>query len=218
MSKPVIILGGGGHASVLVDILVNQGRDILALISPNNIKERRVFDGLKHYASDDYVLSFSADEIELVNGIGSLPGETARFEIYKKFTNLGYVFSSVISSASIVSKIVELSNGVQIMPGAIINAGVIIGGNTIINSGAIIEHDCRIGENNHIAPGVSISGNVITDKQVHVGTGASIIQNIELGENVVVGAGAIVTCNVPSFSTVYSYRAHITGRYLNNES
>ena len=39
---PLIIIGGGGHASVLVDILRSQNRQILALISPDDVSSRTV--------------------------------------------------------------------------------------------------------------------------------------------------------------------------------
>ncbi|TNZ44854.1 shikimate dehydrogenase, partial [Vibrio parahaemolyticus] len=42
---PLVIIGGGGHASVLVDLLRNQNRTILAVMSPDDISTRQAFDG-----------------------------------------------------------------------------------------------------------------------------------------------------------------------------
>ena len=46
--KPLVIIGGGGHASVLVDVLLAQKRDILAVVCPENITEANVFSDFKH--------------------------------------------------------------------------------------------------------------------------------------------------------------------------
>ncbi|SIN98578.1 acetyltransferase [Halodesulfovibrio marinisediminis] len=209
MNTPnTIILGAGGHAKVLVDILRQREHFCGAFVSPMFTSEP-VFSGLQWLASDDDVCKFSSGNTVLVNGIGMLPGKHLRKELFLSFSALGYRFKKVISPQAIVSTYAELGDGVQVLPGAIIQAGVVIGANTIINSGAIIEHDCVIGEHCHIAPGVTMSGQVSVGTSVHIGTGANLIQSISVGEDVVVGAGAIVTKNVDSFKKVYPARGII---------
>lgn len=196
MSKPLLILGSGGHASVLVDILLQQKREILGVVSPQIESKSKVFDGIKNFKNDDDVLQFEKQSIKLVNGIGSLPGNSLRASIYSKFKALGYEFETIIAPNAIISKCTELHEGVQVFTGAIIQTGVKIYQNTIVNTGAIIDHDCVIGENNHIAPGVTLSGQVTTSKHVHIGTGASVIQSVSIGNDVVIGAGATITKNI----------------------
>jgi len=196
LSKALLIIGAGGHASVLVDILRQQNREILGIVSPEIELKNRVFDGIEHFKNDDDVLKFDNQSVKLVNGLGSLPGNNLRTVLFSKFKGLGYEFETVIASNSIVSEYVELAEGVQIFNGAIVQTNVIIGANSIINTGSIIEHDCVIGGNNHIAPGVTLSGNVSTSEHVHIGTGASVIQSISIGENSIIGAGTIATKNI----------------------
>lgn len=203
MNKPLVVLGAGGHAAVLVDILKQHNAEVLGLISPEPDIHRHVLHGIPHYLQDDDVLKFSPDDIHLVNGLGSLPGSTLRSKLFTKFTALGYRFESVIADSAIISPYAELGHGVQVMPGVIIQAGSVIGANSIINSGAVIEHDCLIGEHNHIAPGVTLSGDVRTEDYVHIGTGAAVIQAIYIGGNTVIGAGACLTKNVKKNSVVY---------------
>lgn len=206
LNKPILLLGAGGHASVLADILRQQGATIAGLVSPEMVPARQTLAGLRHFRSDDDVLAFDNNEYLLVNGIGSLPGQGLRFSLYRKFIAAGYRFASVVAGSAVVSPYAMLGEGVQIMPGAIIQAGAIIGDNTIINTGAIIEHDCRIGADNHVAPGVTVSGQVETAANVHIGTGASIIQCIRIAEHAVIGAGAVVTRDVPAHHTIYPAR------------
>jgi sugar O-acyltransferase (sialic acid O-acetyltransferase NeuD family) len=209
LTKPIIVIGGGGHAKVLLEILRKQGANILAVIAPEPIGESAVLAGLKQYFSDEDVFTFNPADILLVNGIGSLPNNTLRHTIYEKYTAAGYSFASVVSNNSTVSEYCSLSQGVQIMPGAIVNVDVVIGENTIINSGAIIEHDCDIGRHNHVAPGAALSGSVKTGDYVHIGTGARVIQSLNIGSNCLIAAGATLTKNIATGNKLYSAKPYL---------
>lgn len=203
MSKPVLVLGAGGHAAVVIDILRQLNCTVLGLVAKEQPKANPVFEGLTLYSSDDDVLSFDKDSILLVNAIGSLPGQEIRFKVHHKFKQLGYHFMTVVSPQAIVSDYATLSEGVQVMPGTIVNVNAFIGEGTILNTGSIIEHDCVIGKHNHIAPGAVLSGSVVTGDYVHIATGAKVIQGIQIGERALVGAGATVTKNLESNKTLY---------------
>ena len=210
MTKPVIILGAGGHAAVIAEILHTMQRNILGVVAPNTVDIRIPLKGLKQFDNDNTISEqFAPAEIELANGIGSLPGSTRQRQIFEYFTALGYRFTSVISPHAIVSKYVELGHGVQIMAGCIIQPGVYVGDNTLLNTACSIDHDCKLGAHNHIAPGATLSGGVTTGNQVHIGTGASIIQNINIGENSVIGAGATVVRDVTEGKTLLPARVRI---------
>lgn len=203
MSKPVLVLGAGGHAAVLVDMLRQLNHTIVGLVARDKPADKPVFSGIPYYASDEDVFSFDKEQVLLANGIGSLPGRNVRSKVHQQFKQAGYQFVTVVSPYAIVSDYSRLAEGVQVMPGAIINANSVIGESTIVNSGAIVEHDCKIGRHNHIAPGVALSGDVVSGDYVHIGTGASVIQGVTIGDNVMVGAGATVTRNLDSNKKLY---------------
>ena len=203
MNKSKVILGSGGHASVLVDILQQKGIALDAVISPQMEQLRAIFKGIAIIAEDVFTSKPRPDFFSLINGLGSIPGNTLRFELYQKYIGLGFSFYTVTSPYAVISDHAELAMGVQVMPGAIIQIGAYVGENSIINSGAIIEHDCRIGNHNHIAPSATLCGGVVTGKNVHVGTGATVIQGVHLDDGVVVAAGAIVNKDVPKNHIIY---------------
>ena len=218
MNKPILIIGAGGHAAVLVDMLKQLDQEIIALVSPEKTLGHAIFDGILHLQNDDDVLQYSPQEVTLVNGIGSIPANSKnaplRTKIYQHFKSRGYQFSSVISPYAIISPYATLAEDVQIMANTVIQTGASIGENSIINTAAVIEHDCEIGSHNHIAPGAVLSGNVHTEEHVHVGTGASVIQGINIEKNTVVGAGAVVSKNIPSDSIVYPARSSVKGKSI----
>ena len=197
------MLGAGGHAAVLAEILLEQKQPLIAVVAPDPIPANSPLAGLKQIASDEQLLStYTPQEVELVNGLGSMPGNNLRWKLFEFFSEKGYRFASVISPKANLSNYLDLAEGVQIMMGAQVQTNASIGKNTIINTGAIVEHDCKIGAHNHLAPGVTLSGGVITASQVHIGTGASVIQNIQIGEQAVIGAGTTVVKNVPAQQTI----------------
>jgi sugar O-acyltransferase (sialic acid O-acetyltransferase NeuD family) len=206
---PLIIIGGGGHASVLVDILRSQNRQLLALISPDDVSSRSVFSGIPQFKNDEEIFNFSPKEVLLVNGIGMLPRSNLKRKINEYFISLGFNFETVIADNAIVSPYAHLGCGVQVFPGSIIQTGAIIGDHSIINSGVIIEHDANIGRYNHIAPRAVICGQSLIQEDVFVGAGATVIQNIMIAEQAMVAAGAIVTANMPISSICYPTRTEI---------
>jgi sugar O-acyltransferase (sialic acid O-acetyltransferase NeuD family) len=196
MSDSVLLIGSGGHAAVLLEMLIEHDINIMGYVSPNPASNQMLFSQYRWYQSDEDILQFDKATIKLVNGIGSLPGNVIRADFYDNYKRLGYAFVTLVSKDAIVSTYARLEEGVQVMRGAIIQTGTSVGHNSIVNTGSIIDHDCSIGNNNHIAPGVTISGQVISQKNVHFGTGSSVIQSINVNENVVVGAGVAVTKDV----------------------
>lgn len=209
MTKPVIILGGGGHARVLLDILRRLNCRLLGIVDPHQPVGGTLL-GLQVLGADDVVFDYSATEIELINGIGSLPKDKGlRASLFNSFNAQGYRFKTLIDPTAFIAADVELKNGVQVMAGAIIQAGAKIAENTIVNSGAIVEHDCRIGRHVHIAPGAILCGAVAIGDNVHIGTGATIIQGISIGSDSVIGAGSVITQDVAGNRIVYPPRPQI---------
>lgn len=203
MSKPVLVLGAGGHAAVLIDILRQLNHNIVGLVAKDKPANKSVFAGIPYYGSDDDVLFFDKSEVLLVNAVGALPGQPLRALLRQRFKQAGYRFMTVVSPHAIVSEFASLAAGVQVMPGAIINANSFVGEGTIVNTGAIIEHDCIIGADNHIAPGVTLSGSVNTGDRVHIGTGACVIQNISIAADTLIAAGATLNKTIDKAGQVF---------------
>lgn len=129
----------------------------------------------------------------LVNGIGSVGNPENRREIFKRFKQAGCSFLTVIHPSAVVARDVTFGEGVQIMAGAVIQTGSVLGNNVIINTCASVDHDCRIEDHVHIAPGAVLSGNVTVGENAHVGTGASVVQGIYIPAGTLVKSGRSVS-------------------------
>ena len=214
MSRPLgyLIIGGGGHASALAEILLKQGKKLVGIVAPEIIAGQDIFKTIPHFKNDDDVLRFDKQEVMLVNGIGAMPRQNLRERLYHYYTQQGYQFATVIAESALVSEFAQLAHGVQVMNNAVINIGTRIGENSIINTSSTIDHDCTIGAQCHMAPGVTMSGQVTVDNNVHIGTGANIINNIVIERNVIISVGANVTKPVMKDSVVFGARAVVKGQ------
>lgn len=152
-------------------------------------------------------VALSPQEIAIVNGVGNKAsskssGLDVRAGIYKRYVELGFFVTPVISHQSIIQPDVMVGHGVQVMPGAIIQPGAMIGKNAIINTRAVIEHDAVIAPHAHIAPGAIICGGASVGELTHIGAGAIILQGVKIGANAVIGAGVTVSRDVADGAVV----------------
>lgn len=202
LKTPVLVLGAGGHARVLIDALLLLDIPIIGIVDAD-IKLKGVqIRGISVLGEDDFVLHYSPHEIMLVNGIGSVKNTRLRKKIFEKFKEKGFRFFSIIHPSAIISTEVFLGEGVQILAGAILQTDSAIGDNTIINTRVVVEHDCQIGSHVHLAPGVVLSGNVSIGDSAHIGTGGIVIQGKMVGSQALVAAGSVVVSDVPNKKVV----------------
>lgn len=208
--KPLILIGAGGHAASLAEILLEQKREIIAVVAPSLTDSgSNILSSFTHYTEDEKILEFDANKVELINGVGAMPKSGLREKIHIRFTQAGFTFSKVVANSAFVSPRAKIGDGVQVMRNATICLGSIIGENTIVNTRASIDHDCIVGKHCHIAPGVTMSGNVTLGDNVHIATGASIINGIQIGKRTVIGVGASVTKSIKENCIVYGAKAMI---------
>jgi sugar O-acyltransferase (sialic acid O-acetyltransferase NeuD family) len=203
MSQGVIVLGGGGHAKVLIDALQHRHVNIVGYTTTDGASTHLRTLGIPFLGDDQAVQSYSTESVELVLGVGSIGSQDIRQRLFERFGRQGYRFANVIHPFTMVSNSTRLGSGVQVMAGAIIQIGTEVGINTIVNTRATIDHDCVIGSDVHIAPGVTLCGGVHVGNGSHIGVSATIVQGVHIGAQCVIGAGAVVLKDVPDGAVVY---------------
>lgn len=202
MNYPVIVLGAGGHAIVLINALQLLSVELLGVTDADIGKRGQLLLGVPVTGDDETVMKYPVEAIHLVNGVGSVRVNSRRRQLFERFKNRGYQFVSVVHPSAIIAPDVVCAEGVQIMAGAVIQPGCRIGINAVINTGCVVDHDCHIGDHTHISPGATLSGGVRVGENAHVGTGATVIQGIQIGRDSLVAAGAVVIRDVPDGATV----------------
>lgn len=208
MKRSIIVLGAGGHAKVVIEILHAAGYQVSYCVgdddSPNECMGIPVLKGdeqLFRLYDAGYSLVFPA--------IGS---NTIRERAATCAIEIGYELVNAISPYAIVSQSLVLGRGVAIMSGVVINAECKIDDLAIINTGVTVDHDCHIGFCVHIAPQCALAGNVKVGKRAFLGIGTTVIPDIIIGNNAITGAGSVVISNIPAATIVVGHPARLLKR------
>lgn len=200
MNKNVTIIGAGGHAKVIADIIYKSGDKIYGFLDDQKdigtvvIKQ---FDcKVIGKVNDCMKLQKENPNMEFIIAIGN---NVTRQIINNKYDKLNYYIA--IHPSSQISLDVKIGLGTVVMANACINANAIIGKHCIINTGSIVEHDNKIEDYVHISPNGTCCGTVEVGELTHIGAGAIIKNNTKICKNCIIGAGAVVINNIESEGT-----------------
>ncbi|SHJ50129.1 acetyltransferase [Paramaledivibacter caminithermalis] len=207
MKKKIILIGAGGHAKVIIDIL-NKDKDyeIIGCLDKNYKYKPKIL-GYDVMGDDSIISRLYNSGIRYA--FVALGDNRLRYKISENLIAEGFSLINVISKNAYISDFVKLGYGIAIMPGVVINANTIVGNNTIINTNASIDHDCSIGDNCHVAPGSSLSGYVNVENGAFLGTGCNVRDGVKIGKWSIIGVGSAVVKDIPSYSLAYGVPAKI---------
>ena len=208
--REIILLGAGGHAAVILDILKAQ------IAHGEKLKIKGLLDDSDKLQLMGYpvlgriseVNDFNEEDTYFIIAIGS---NNVRYELSQKYSHLKY-FTAIHPSAIIGSQ-VKISDGTVVMPKTVINANSQIGCHCIINTGAIVEHDNFIGDYVHLSPNATLCGTVEVQSLTHVGASAVIIQGKKIGSQTMIGAGSTVITDIPNRAVAVGTPAKIIKQY-----
>ncbi len=191
MNKKIIIVGAFHE---VIELAEENGIQIIGLIDNGKKKSYLNYPVLGN-DSEAELLSKSYMNISLVI---TPDAPKVRAHLFHAYNNIGYSFTSLISSKSKISKSAKIGMGTIIQTGVNVSSEVIIGQFVKLNSACNIMHNSIIGDFTTIAPNVVILGYVTIGNLSYIGANATILPNISIGENVIIGAGSVVTKNVPN--------------------
>ena len=196
MKPRLVVVGGGGHARVVMDILDAMGLyDLAGFTSLDSGERTALMFGCRRLGEDDASPGLLAEGIG--NAFVAIGDNSRRRSTASYLLGLGFSLINVMSPRASVSPHAMLGRGIALMPGAIVNAGAELGDGAIVNTNASVDHDCTIGAFTHIAPGVAIAGSVRIGEEVLIGVGARIVPGVRIGDRAIVAAGSVVLRDVP---------------------
>src|SRR3990172_7312079 len=170
-SNKIVILGGGGHAKVLIDLMHTQDDYEVAGILDSGLEKSSKVLGVPILGGDELLIELFKTGVKMACiGVGSVKDNSIRKRLYEKAKQIGFLIPPVSHLHAWISKETKLGEGAQIMAGVVIQPNTLVGENTIVNTSATVDHDCIIGRDVHICPGVIVSGGVsIGDNAFEIG-------------------------------------------------
>jgi len=196
MTKDIIIIGAGGHAKVIADIIEKNGDNLVGFLDDNNdIQNRVIFKDKKVIGTTSDIEKYK--DLYFIIGIGN---NVVRKKISEKYSLNWY---TAIHPNAIIANCVSIGEGSVVMAGAVINTYTTIGKQCIINTNSSIDHDNVIGDYVHVSPGATLAGTVTVKDLNWICAGSTIINNVIIEEGNVIGAGAVVLRDI--FATNKTY-------------
>lgn len=198
--KRYVLVGGGGHANVVLRAAEAAGIDVHGYLAREQGKL-----GAAYLGDDDGYPGLLDGAVQgFLFGIGSTDARSARLraEIFDRLAYDGGEQPVVVHLAASVAPSAALGPGTVVLRAAVVGEDVVLGRNVLINTGSVVDHDTRIGDHSHIAPGCVLSGGITIGSQCLIGAGSTVIQGVLIGDGAIVGAGSVVTRDVPAGSTV----------------
>ena len=191
----IVVVGGGGHAKVLISILKKM--KAYEIIGYTDIKNKGNILDVSYLGNDDILseLIKRQKHCSAAIGVGSVNLSEERKRIKNLVESLGFDLPAIVSPNAILNEDVSIGKATVVFDGVVVNSGTRIGECSIINTNSTVEHDCEIGDYVHIAPGATLSGGVKVGNNSFIGTGANIIQSKSICENCFIGAGSTVVEN-----------------------
>lgn len=194
-SRPLVVLGGGGHAREILDIVeavsaVEPRHHVLGYLA-GEVSPLLADRGYHHLGTDEQLATVAAEYVIAI-GAGSV-----RARLDALATSHGLQPATLVHPDATVGPHVRLAPGVAVFAGARLTTDVEIGRHTHVNQNATVAHDCVLGDYVTVNPLAALSGAVTLADRVTVGTGAVIVEGVRVGAGTVVGAGAVVVAGLP---------------------
>ena len=200
MSKmeKVVLIGGGGHAKVVIDTIRSTSSFEIAGIIDEQLPIGSKVEEVPVIGKDQDLQKLFENGIDKAFvAIGSLGSSKNRKKLVQSLEEIGFDFPSIVHNSAYMAPSVNLGKGVFVAAGTVLQSGTVVGDHAIINTRSSIDHDCQIGSFTHIAPGCVLSGGVTVGDDSHLGTGSVAIEYRKIGQNCLIGAGSVVVNDLP---------------------
>ena len=193
---PVVLIGGGGHASDVLQAIeaVNADRPayhVVGILDDHDVDPRRFAGrGVAHIGPVDDVATVDAAYILC------LGWPWVRHAVARRVTARGQPAPPIVHPSADVGVGVELGVGSVVLGNAHLSAFVRLGNHAVVSYLASLGHDTTFGDHASIMPNAAVSGEVAGGHRVLVGAGAVVREGVRLGDDVRIGAGAAVVDDI----------------------
>lgn len=187
----VVILGCGGHARSVADVLLDLRADVtLVFVDENARPGERILGRVVHPYAD-----LQRPEL-LDHAVVPAAGDNARrHALFAMFPDRNMI--SVVSRRAYVSGFATVGRGCFVGNYAHVGPEAVVGDGTIVNTAAVVEHETVLGVGCHVGPRAVVCGRCRIGDRVFLGAGATVRDGVTIGSDVVVGAGGVVTADLP---------------------
>jgi UDP-perosamine 4-acetyltransferase len=206
--RPVVVIGAGGHALVVADVLRLLGHRLAGFIdtvSPE--RAGRLLAGAPILGGWDALDRLRQDGVRHVAvAIGDC---AARWAAGTRAAESGWELTTACHPGAVVAASARVEAGAVIAAGAVVGPDAVVGQLAIINTSASVDHESVIGGAAHVGPGAHLGGRVRIGARAWIGIGAVVRDRVAIGDGTIVGAGAVVLSDLPGQVVAFGVPAAI---------
>jgi len=211
---PVVILGAGGYANIVWEILTLRS-DVEVIGCTDKalgLSERGMGEGESlRILGDDDILPNLAEQHPRLHAVLALgPGlMDVRTRLIRTLSLTGIPSLTAIHPRAVVSRLAKMAEGTVVGAGALLGPFTALGQHCVVYMGASVDHNAKIGGNVFIEQGAHISSYVELHDDVVVEMGANINSRVVVGQGARVTGGAFVNTDVPDHAVVVGAPARV---------
>lgn len=204
----IVVIGAGGHARVVLEILrAAGGHRCVGLLDQDPALQGSVIDGIAVLGLPNQLHRLRQQN---VRGVAIAVGENrARLSYVELVRQHGLELITLIHPAAVVASTAKIGGGCVVAAGAAVAAAARIGEAAILNTNCVVDHECEVDAGVHVCPGALLAGRVRVDRGAMIGLGAKVLPCLSIGAGAIVGAGAVVIRDVPAQCTVVGVPARV---------
>jgi sugar O-acyltransferase (sialic acid O-acetyltransferase NeuD family) len=200
----IVIIGGGGHGKVVIDIVEKaEGFHLLGILDSQLPVGHKVMDC--DVLGTESSLPKLIDERAIQGVVIAIGDNWLRSKTVESLQSLapGIKYPNAVHPSAQLAKNVRLGRGNVVMAGCVVNSNATIGDFCILNTNCSVDHDSILGNYVSFAPKACAGGNVQVGDYSSVCLGANIIHGVKVGQHTLIGAGATVLNDLPSQVVAY---------------
>lgn len=202
---PWMLVGAGGHARSVCDVIQRRGDRLLGLVADSS-RPTWLPQGCRMLPVEK-----SARCREPARWLVAIGDPFARQRLTEQLLTDERVLGTIVAESATVARDAQVRPGTMVMEHAHVGPGTAIGVGAIINTGAVVEHDCQVGDFVHIAPRAVLLGTSAVGSRVLVGASAVVLSGLRVERDSTIGALAVVTRSVGAGATVRGVPARAVG-------
>lgn len=187
----LLVIGAGGHATVVIDAAEMAGWEIAAVVGDNP----GATDILGHPVTP---LDQAPDADAFIVAIGD---NEVRARYFGEYAERGLRPATVVHPTAVVARSASIAPGTFVGARAVVNPLAEVGANTILNTACVIEHHVKVGAHSHVGPLCALCGASSIGESVLLGVGTVLKPGVCVGAGSTVGAGGVVVSDLAENQT-----------------
>lgn len=217
MTRPIVIVGAGGHGREVLQLIRDidatgaaPGWDCLGfLVDAAYLAQAPATVGGLPVLGD---LSWLAARPEVAVAV-AIGAPAARRRMVRHIQAQGaHAFPVLVHPRAWIGANVTLGEGTLVCAGAMLTVDIRVGAHVHLNVASTLAHDDVLEDFVTLSPGVHLAGNVVLGQGAELGTGCAVIPRCTVGAWSVLGAGAVVTGAIEADCTAVGAPARVVKR------